>query len=271
MNLSSFKLRFSFLFCFTMLLYSCSDDEEVVDDGAFSTENHQKATEVDIVFEGTLNIIETGYSEEEEGRSTSFFPPCAIITVTPNGDIVNLDIDFGSGCELPNGVFVTGKILLSYGPLINNTREIDYSFNEFTYNEHPVSGGGQIERLLENQSGHPQSIVNEEITVGFPESTITATRTGLRVAEWVGGVGSGAWLDNVFHITGNWDTVFSNGFTRSGVVVDTLVKKSNCSTIVSGVVDIQQNAINALLDYGDGECDNTVTFLFNGQEYIIYL
>ncbi len=270
MKLSFIKPNFGYVLLFSLLLFSCSSDEETVEETEFSQEDNQKATQVDMVFEGTLNIMEAAYSEEE-GRSTGLFPPCATITITQTGDIINLDIDFGVGCNLNNGVFVTGKILLSYGPIINNTREIDYSFIDFTYNQHPVSGGGEIVRLLENQNGNPQSTVNETITVGFPESSITATRTGLRIAEWVEGVGSGTWLDNVFHITGNWNTVFSNGFTRSGEVVETLVKKTNCPYVVSGIIDIQQNGLNASLDYGDGACENMVTLLYNGQQYIIYL
>ncbi len=265
------KLRFAFLLCFSFLLFSCSSDDENVEDVEFSQEDNKKATQVDMVFEGTLNIMETAYSEEEEGRSTGFFPTCAVISISQTGDNINLEIDFGTGCTLPDGTFVAGKILLSYGPIVNNTRIIDYTFDTFTYNQHPVSGGGQIERTLENQNGNPQSTVNETITVGFPESTVTATRTGLRISEWVEGVGSGNWFDNVFHITGNWNTLFSNGFNRSGVVVETLVKKTNCAYVVSGVIDIQQNGLSASLDYGDGECDNIVTLLFNGQQYIILL
>ncbi len=271
MNFSIFKLRIAYLMCFSLLFFSCSSDEETVEEVEFSQEDNKMAAQVDLVFEGTLNIMETAYIEEEEGRSNSFFPPCATISISQTGETIQLEIDFGEGCSLPDGAFVTGKILLSYGPIVNNTRLIDYTFDNFTYNEHPVSGGGEIERLLENQNGFPQSTVNETITVGFPQSTVTATRTGLRIAEWVEGVGSGSWLDNVFHINGNWNTTFSNGFTRSGVVVETLVKRTNCAYLVSGVIDIQQNGLSASLDYGEGECDNIVTLFFNGQQFIILL
>jgi hypothetical protein len=271
MDLSFFKPRFAYLLCFSLLFFSCSSDEETFENVEFSQEDNRKATQVDMVFEGTLNIMETAYTEEEEGRSASFFPPCAVISISQSGNNINLEIDFGTGCTLADGAFVTGKILLSYGPIVNDTRVINYTFDSFTYNQHPVSGGGQIERLLENQKGNPQSTVNETITVGFPESSVTATRKGLRIAEWVEGVGSGNWFDNVFHITGNWNTLFSNGFNRSGVVVETLVKKTNCAYVVSGVIDIQQNGLNASLDYGEGACDNIVILHFNGQQYIILL
>tara|TARA_R110000850_G_scaffold203228_1_gene329463 strand:- start:72787 stop:73617 length:831 start_codon:yes stop_codon:yes gene_type:complete len=275
MNLSIFKSKFVFLFCFTFLFFSCSEDdttdETINETPEFSQEDTQRAAQVDQVFEGTLNIMETAYAEEEEGRANSFFPPCAVLTISQQGENFELIIDFGDGCTLPNGAFVTGTVLLTYGPIQNNTRIIDYVFEEYTYNEHPVSGGGQIERLFENQNGNPQSTVNETITVGFPDSSITATRTGFRVAEWVEGVGSGTWFDNVFHITGNWDTVFSNGFNRAGEVMETLVKKANCAIFVSGSIDITQDGLSATLDYGDGTCDNIVTLIINGVEYTIII
>ncbi|WP_339609422.1 hypothetical protein [uncultured Planktosalinus sp.] len=271
MNVSLFKSKFLIFLCFSVLFFSCSKNDTDNETPEFSQENTQRAAEVDEVFEGTLNIMETAYAEEEEGRTNSFFPPCAVFTISQQGENFELIIDFGEGCTLPNGAFVTGKVLLTYGPIQNNTRIIDYSFDEYSYNEHPVSGGGQIERLFENQNGNPQSTVNETITVGFPDSSITATRSGFRVAEWVEGVGSGTWLDNVFHITGNWDTLFSNGFNRIGEVVETLVKKANCAIVVSGNIEITQEGHFALLDYGDGTCDNIVTLIHNGIEYTIII
>lgn len=273
MNFSIFKPKFTILLCLSLMFFSCSDDDtnDEIQDPEFSQEDTQRAAEVDKVFEGTLNIMETAYAEEEEGRANSFFPSCAVLTLTQNGENYELVIDFGDGCTLPNGASVTGTVLLTYGPIQNNMRIIDYSFEGYTYNEHPVSGGGQIERLFENPNGNPQSTVNETITVGFPDSSLTATRTGLRIAEWVEGVGTGNWLDNVFHITGNWETEFSNGFNRTGEVVETLVKKANCALFVSGSIDITQDGLSAVLDYGDGTCDNIVTLIFNGIEYTIII
>lgn len=271
MKLSFLKSKLPFLFLVLIFVFSCSNEDETVDETEFSIEDNQKAATVDQIIEGTVNIMEAAYVEEEEGRMNSFFPPCATITVTVVGENVNLVVDFGDGCTFSDGTFVTGIINLSYGPIVNNSRIIDYNFEAFTYNLHAVSGGGQIERVLENQNGNPQSTVNEEITVGFPQSTLTATRTGLRIAEWIEGVGSGTWMDNVFLITGNWNTVFSNGFTRSGEVTVPLVKKANCLYIVSGEIDFTQNGFNATIDYGEGTCDNIVTVFFNGQVYTILL
>jgi hypothetical protein len=166
---------------------------------------------------------------------------------------------------------VSGKIILEYEPIIGGTRTITYSFENYFYNNNGVTGGGEIFRQIANQNGNPQSTVNETINVSFPNTTVTATRNGLRIAEWVEGVGSGTWQDNVYHITGNWDTTFTNGFQRSGEVTEKLVRKLSCLYLVSGTLEIEQQSITGVLDFGDGSCDNLATFTVNGQVYEIIM
>ncbi|PKA82334.1 hypothetical protein ATE92_0462 [Ulvibacter sp. MAR_2010_11] len=258
----------------SILISSCSNTDDSGDVAVdYSAENSTRAAQADNVIENTLNIMENGYVEAEEGRSiaNSFFPACTVITIIPNGEGGTIILDFGTGCTLNNGSVVTGKINLEYGGIVSGTRTITYTFEEFTYNGHGVTGGGEIVREIENANGFPASTVNETITVHFSNTEITATRVGLRMAEWIEGVGSGTWEDNVYRITGNWETTFSNGFSRSGEVTEPLIRKLSCVYLVSGTLDITQQSITGTLDFGDGTCDNVATFIFNGQEYTIIL
>ncbi|WP_290627066.1 hypothetical protein [Altibacter sp.] len=257
-----------------LLMSSCdtSDDSGTVDVN-YSAEDATRAAQADIIVENTLNIMENGYVENEETRnsSVSFFPSCTTITITPNGSGGTIVLDFGTSCTLNNGSVVSGKINLEYGAIVDGTRTINYSFENYTYNGHGVEGGGEIVRDIENENGNPSSTVNETITVSFEGTAITATRVGLRIAEWIEGVGSGTWTDNVYSITGNWNTTFSNGFSRSGEVTQPLIRKLNCLYLVSGTLDISQQALTGTLDFGDGSCDNIAVFTFNGQDYTIIL
>ena len=272
------KVKKTALFSFLaagLLLISCSKKDDPGDAGGinYSAEDTARAAKADNVVEGTLNIMENGYVEVEEGRSSnvSFFPNCVEITIMPNGDGGSIILDFGDGCQLNNGANVTGIINLDYGAFVGGTRTINYTFEDFTYNSNGVTGGGEIVRQVANQNGNPQSTVNESITVSFPGTEVTATRDGLRIAEWVEGVGTGTWMDNVYHVTGNWNTVFTNGFTRSGEVTETLVRKLSCLYLVEGVLEIQQEEITGAIDWGDGSCDNMATLIINGQEFPILL
>ncbi len=259
---------------FLILFTSCEDNETSNTETNYSEVDNTRAAKADNAIEGTLNIMEQAFEENEglaRSNSSSLFPECTLITIVLNGNTGVISIDFGDFCELNNGSIVSGKIVLEYGAFIGGTRTINYTFENYYYNYNGVEGGGEIFREIANQNGNPQSTVNETIVVSFPNTDVTATRVGLRVAEWVEGVGSGTWQDNVYHITGNWDTTFTNGFHRAGEVTEKLVRKLSCAYITSGVVELVQENFTGVLDFGDGTCDNEAIIAINGQEYLIFL
>ena len=126
-----------------------------------------------------------------------------------------------------------------------------------------------LDRLATGKT--PQSDLTSNIEVYFPIAEVTATRDINRTREWIEGVGSGTWTDNVFNVTGSWNTEFSSGFTRSGNVTEALRREATCVHFVDGVVDITQNGNQGSLDYGDGTCDNVAVVTINGEEYTIQL
>ena len=269
------KITIALCVTITTLFMSCQPNDDKTDPVNFSTENSTMAALADDVAEGTLNIMENGY-EENGGepspfRTESLFSSCVTITLTTNGNGGTIILDFGNSCELNNGAIVSGKITLVYGAIVSGTRTINYTFDTYTYNGNEVAGGGEIFREIANTNGNPQSTVNELITVSFPNTTITATRDGLRVVEWTEGVGSGTWEDNVYQVTGNWDTTFSNGFNRSGEVTQALVRKLSCMYLVSGKLLVQQEGLSGEFDWGVGTCDNLATFTYDGTVYPIIL
>ncbi len=259
---------------FLIIFTSCEDNEASDTETNFSKLDNTRAATADNTIEGTLNIMEQAFEENEglsRSNSSSLFPDCTTITIVLNGDTGIITIDFGDSCLLNNGSVVSGKIILEYGAFIGGTRTINYTFENYYYNNNGVEGGGEIFREIANQNGNPQSTVNETIVVSFPNTEITATRVGLRVAEWVEGVGSGTWQDNVYYITGNWNTTFTNGFHRSGNVTEKLVRKLSCTYIVSGKIALEQEGFTGVLDFGEGICDNEAILTINGQEILIYL
>ena len=272
MKINAFRVRFAIISMSVLLLTGCDKEEtEPQEEFNFSSENSARAAKMDNVAEGTFNIMEQAFVENETGGKgttvLSLFPQCTEITVGMQGNVFTILLDFGASCTLNNGNVVSGSIFMEYGPLVSGTYTVNYTFQDFVFNGNGVSGGGEILYEIANQNGNPQSTVNESIQVSFPNSTVTGTRNGLRISEWVEGVGSGTWLDNVYHVTGNWQTEFSNGFERSGEVTEVLVRKLACPFLVSGVLEVTQDGVSAAVDFGDGECDNQAVFIYNGQEY----
>jgi hypothetical protein len=273
-----FSFSFGVLVAIGGLLFlgSCSENDDSTPPAEvnFSAENTARAAQTDNIIESTFDIMENGYVENSGSRApgqASLFPECTLITVQPNGDGGTITLDFGDSCELRNGAVVSGKVLLEYGPIENATRTIEYVYQDFTYNSHGVTGGGTILRELSNKNGNPQSTVSGSIVVAFANSTVTATRTGVRVAEWTVGVDTGTWADNVYEITGNWNTQLSNGFERSGEVTEALIRKLSCPWLVSGALQVEQENLTAVIDFGEGECDAQATITINGQPYPIIL
>jgi len=257
------------------LFTSCSEDEnntELETNEDLTAMQTKQAADTDEVSTGAFNIIETAYVEIEEqgGRMTSLFPDCVTITITSENGFTFITLDFGLGCELNNGNIVSGKIHISYGPIQNGTRTINYSFEDFIFNDKGIEGGGTIFREHSNAIGNPQSTFHKNIVVTFPEGLV-ATVDGTRVREWVEGVGSGTWMDNVYLVTGNWTIEFSTGHSRSALVTEALRREATCHYFVSGLLEITRNETTGVLNYGDGTCDNIAILTVNGKEYIIIL
>lgn len=253
---------------------SCSKDSQTVtEDTSLDLISESKsAAEADKTTDDVLNILEIAYSEIEEdgGRTASLFPECVIITITSQNEIIYVTLDFGLGCELANGNIVSGKVYITYGPVQNGTRTINYEFDNFTFNEKGIEGGGTIFRERFNDVGNPQSTVHKNLLVSFPNG-VTATANGVRVAEWVEGIGSGTWRDNVFMITGNRAIVFSSGFTHDAIITEALRREATCRYFVSGLVELNRNGTDGILNYGDGTCDNLAILTVDGIEYTIVL
>ena len=54
-------------------------------------------------------------------------------------------------------------------------------------------------------------------------------------------------------------------------IVDPLIKKFTCHWIVQGTVRLARDRRPAVLDYGNGECDNLAIIYINGVPHIITL
>ncbi len=266
------------LVAIVFITFACSDneDEVVTVEVTPTTAELTIAAQVDATEDASFAVVENIYIENiDETRSNilnSFFTDCATITVIPNGDgSGSVLVDFGDSCELANGAIVSGQVALNYNVVQNESRTVTYVYDNFTYNTNEVSGGGTIQRVFENANGNPQSEVTASIAVYFPEHDVTAMREANRVREWIEGVGSGTWTDNVFNVTGNWNTAFSNGFARSGEVMDVLRREATCPHFVSGTLAITRNNVAGILNYGDGVCDNVAVITIGNQEFTIQL
>lgn len=253
------------LFMTILAFIACQDSETPTEiSEAVTTEDVSAIEVLDIAVEEVNIQVEQAYIEEEEpqlttrGGGDNFFPECLTKTVVRTNNTKIVTLDFGEGCEI-RGHFIAGVLIMEYNKnREEQTKTITVTYDGYRIDNKLIEGAQSIVREKENQNGNPQSTANFDIMVTWDNGD-TASRVGTKVREWVEGVGSGNWGDNVYEITGNWTTVRRNGTIITGEVTTPLRRELSCRFLVSGEIALTKNERSATLNYGDGSCDNMAT------------
>lgn len=265
----------------SLLIISCEKDsspEVINEEETFEVAELQASDESELISEEILNIGEDVYATDEISATargnyqSDYLPDCVTITTVVSSTSKEKTIDFGEGCELPNGNILSGIIYLSYEKDMElATKTISLSLENFTFNSVAVEGSASIVRMRSNESGNPQSDANASFSGTWPDGA-TASFTGNRTREWIEGYGSGFWGDNVFLISGQgtYTGKMGNVFTKETIAP--LRRELSCRFIVSGVLQISRNDKTASLDFGDGSCDAVGMLTYpNGETEEIFL
>lgn len=256
------------------LMTACQNENETVtleeEEVALNDQLAQKSAEIDLISDDIGLIVDE--ASREAKSAASFLPSCVTITTEISLGFTQKTLDFGDGCELPNGNIVSGIIMMSHAVAINPaTREIVVTFDNFTRNGILVEGTRSVERVASNDAGNPQATATVDMQVTWPDET-TYTRVGTRTREWIEGINNGTWTDNVFSITGSGTTTGRLGNTHSATITTPLRREATCAFVVSGVVELSRNDTTGTLAYGDGSCDGEATWTNpNGQTVSIFL
>lgn len=260
-------------------LTSCSDENDSVETEEQQLEYAEVLLEsqMDLASESiddiAIAVYETQEASEENRNATNFnLPDCATVTLVLEQNFREITIDFGvEGCEV-NGNILKGQIILTYNrnPEIQQVF-ISKSLVDFYFNALSIEGTKTFLKQFSNENGNPQFTKTLDITVLWPNGT-QAMREGTKIREWIEGVGSGVFSDNVFSVTGNWTATFVNGNTHSYEVIIPLRREVICTYFVSGSIDVERTNFSGVFNYGEGDCDNQATFTFdNGDEVNITL
>jgi len=253
-----------------MLFHSCEKEVEINPEILETVQEEAVAT---TIFDDVFAQIEMGENsafglKSGDGETTSSCPAVTVDPVGPNFP-KTITIDFGEiGCEGPEGNVRTGKIII----FISGRHRTDgsvksVSFENFTVNGFKVEGTKTITNMGRRDNGNIYwKIQVEGAQITSPEG-LTFQWESVREREWVTGENPPLpFINHVYEITGNTNGV--NRFQKEfSVTVQTpLVVKMNCRFIVQGSVLIQiAGRPDAILDYGDGTCDNIATITVNGE------
>ena len=260
MNLRKISKVFNVVFLSTIFfLVSCSSNDELNLNSneeltVQEVENIIMADDVSSEIEEVLEDDSLDYGLATRGSNGSSIADCVTRTVETTSASVIVTLDFGDGCETKRGKILAGKVIIEYVKT-NEGFSKTVSFEGFSVNENQVTGGLSIIRVKENSNGNPQSTITVDVKVTLTTG-VEITRKGERVREMIEGAETKDRGDDVFSITGNWESVNRNGVVRKAVVTTNLIRKFACKFIVSGVVEITKKDRVYTLNFGDGECDN---------------
>ncbi|MFC5046877.1 hypothetical protein ACFSTE_10890 [Aquimarina hainanensis] len=255
----------------------CSDDDAKTTDETVTIDEAALTAKVDNGIEVISDIVLQGFEGQLQKEKTYKggwgLPDCVTVSIELTSTSKKMVMDFGTeGCEVRNGHVLKGKMLMSYGlDLEAKTIVIMYSFEDFYVDGTQFVGSKTITRQRENENGNPQYTMEMDVTMIFEDGT-QASRIGTKKREWIEGAYNGNWGDNVFEITGAWETNFADGTKNSTTITTPLRREASCRFIVSGVMELVRGERSGTLDYGDGSCDNKAIFTnADGEEKEIIL
>ena len=192
--------------------------------------------------------------------------PCATITITPaSGFPKTILIDFGVSCTDPRGNTRSGKIRIVLSDSVRKTNSTavmtfeNYFVNSYkkegtiTWTNTSTPGTRSWTRLTENGK------------VTAPDNRYWL-HSGIRYVVQTAGVNTPMnLLDDIYSITGTHSVTNSSGKTRDCNVLDALQKKTACHNIDKGTLKVQGPNHYAIINFGDGTCDNLATISIDGR------
>jgi hypothetical protein len=192
---------------------------------------------------------------------------CATITVTGSFPAKNIKIDFGTGCTSPNGVIRRGVINFLLTDSIRNTGSVVTT----TFQDYYVNGfkkEGTITRTNTTVAGsatrsHNRTVTNGKIT--SPAGRVWTHSSNVNITQTEGVATPCDLRDDVYTIEGTRTATNAQGRSRNSVTQTPLQKKMNCSNIDKGILNVQGTNHTAVIDFGNGTCDNQATISIDGR------
>lgn len=199
---------------------------------------------------------------------------CATVTVTPQNTFPKtITIDFGiGGCVSADGISRKGKINITLSDYLHNpgTTAVMTFDNYYTV-------GFKVEGTITwTNTSTPNGVSwTRQITNGRVIEPIGGyywTHEGTKnVIQTAGANTPLNLLDDVYSVTGNHTVKNPAGKTRTVTIEEALEKKTTCHNVTKGKMKIQGATHFAILDYGDGTCDNIVKVTIDGHPPITIL
>ena len=271
MNSMKVKLMGIGIAATAIIMVSCGDENE--DSFSNLTEASSEVSVADdaiaeSAFEDIDNITEAGVAFANASGRVERDELMACAEITHDRDNKSITIDYGDGCTDIRGRFRSGVILISY----TDHRSVPgamrtVTFDNFVIDSVLVEGTRTITNISEDTVGAVVfNVILEGGQLTFPDGTF-ATREADFTRTWLRGADP---MEDEGYREGR-----SSGINRAGenytvTIIERIIFKRDCSRRkffipVAGVKEVIKGEVVAIVDYGDGECDNLYTVTINGE------
>ncbi|MEH6705428.1 MAG: hypothetical protein V7691_11580 [Galbibacter orientalis] len=258
----------------TILIVSCNDDDSnesidgsptealTVEEVKTSMEATQVSDEVDDIVDYMV-VSDLGSSSNKQTSTSSkgWLPDCYTISTEASGDDFMITLDFGEGCEMPDGRNIAGILTMTKSNVSDSTsftRNSEVKFESFTIDSITVNGSKTYQHTFADDE-NPKTMVASEITLLWEdESTMQVNSEKTR--EWIEGFDDGEWGNSAFLVTGTTTVINKDGVTYTSEVTTPLRAELSCNYIVSGVLTLSKDEASAEVDFGDGTCDDKAMY-----------
>ncbi|HNP32408.1 MAG TPA: hypothetical protein PKN96_03895 [Flavobacterium sp.] len=256
---------------------SCSKDNDS-SNKAITADDATANSKMDQASNDISDVTEDQYLQQNptaSGKTTtvpvSILPPCATVTTVVTSTDWTRTVDFGTtGCPMPNGNVLKGKIIVSGSLDFSSPYTIHYSFDNFYHNGILIQGNNTTTRTFgtsaSSSTAHPIHLININMTATFPNGDVY-TRVGTRTRECIANFGNGNWGDNVYVFFGTVTTTKPDGSHHTNAILEATPLRIDMGCqyrLVSGIVTISNSNHSAVVDYGAGTCDNNATISIDG-------
>lgn len=186
---------------------------------------------------------------------------CATVTYAqPKGTWPNtITIDFGTGCNKPDGRTLKGKIIVQQSNAMNVSGAVrTVTYDNFFIENVQLTGTRTLTNTSPNAAGQPVFTKTGSEALTFPDGT-QATRNIDHERTMTAGFGTPARADDVWSVTGTDTGTNRQGDPYTVTITSPLVKRAVCPWIGAGVIEFSLNGKTRSLDFGSGDCDREAT------------
>jgi hypothetical protein len=242
--------------------FSCSQDELGNDgdpeDNALTEAEVQEEYYNDDTEELTLSAISSQDLSGGKVKDVDQRLLCAVVTRDGDETSGTITIDYGTGCVGERGNVRKGKILIAYVGRWNVAGSTwTVTTDNYFINDVAVAGTRLVRNVSETEDVQAFEITMEDGTLTFPDGAI-ARRIVHKRRELERDENS---ILKRLIIFGSAEGSNRNGRGYTIEILERLIYDRNCEDVfipVSGKKLIKHGEREITVDYGNGECDNTV-------------